>query len=252
MNRLSAITLALAAVLAATGAQAQATVNARVLAATPVYENVPVQQCAPAGYGGYTNGAGAAIGALLGGLIGSQFGSGSGHAAGAVLGTIGGAFLGNAAEAQQRGHSGGGCDTAYETHLTGYDVTYEYGGRQYQTRTDRAPGRWLQVPVADAYGGGYGAPAQAYPVAPPPVGGYPLPGHPAAGAPVVTAPTGVVGGGAYPHAVPAGAAPAHAAPAYAEQVVRAPAYVTPVGISLSAGGGAGRHGGWGVGVGDAW
>lgn len=255
MKKFPAVTLALAVALAATGTQAQSVGTARVLASTPVYENLPVQQCAPAGYGGTTNGTGAAIGALLGGLIGSQFGSGSGHAAGAVVGALGGAFLGNAAEAQQRGYSDG-CNTAYEPRLVGHDVTYEYAGRQYQARLDQEPGPWLQVPVGNAYDAGYDAPAQAYPVAPPPVAAYPLPGDPAAGGSVVTAPAGAYPG-AYPYT--------YAAPAYQTPVapmpgipVRAvpPAYVTPVGVSLSVGGSFGHHGrhraGWGVSVGNAW
>jgi uncharacterized protein YcfJ len=254
MKKFSAVTLALAAALAATGTQAQSVGAARVLASTPVYENLPVQQCAPAGYGGTTNGTGAAIGALLGGLIGSQFGSGSGHAAGTVVGALGGAFLGNAAEAQQRGYSGG-CNTAYEPRLAGYDVTYEYAGRTYQTRLDQDPGQWLQVPVASAYDNGYGAPAQAYPVAPPPLAAYPLPGYPAAGGSVVTAPVGAVGG-AHPYAAPAYQTPV--APRGAIQAVPPAdsAYVTPVGVSLSVGGSWGHHGrrgaGWGASVGNAW
>lgn len=230
-----AVTLALAALLTAAGAQAQSMATARVLASTPIYEDVPSGACAPAGPGGYVNGVGAAIGALLGGLIGSQFGRGSGHAAGAVIGALGGAFLGNAAEAQQRGYTGG-CQAAYPPRLLGYDVTYEYAGRQYRTRTDRDPGAWIQVPVADAYGGA----AQAYPVAPPPVAAYPLPDARAARDPVVTAPRGVVGG--YPNAAPA--YPAPVAPMQA-MPPNGSAYVTPVGVSLPPGGA-----GWGAG--DAW
>lgn len=258
MKRLSAVMSVVGAgalALAASGAQAQAMASARVLSSTPAYENVPVQQCAPGGYGGQPMGGGAALGALVGGLIGSQFGHGNGHVAGAVLGTLGGAFLGNAAEAQQRG-TYGGCNTAYQQRLVGYDVTYEYGGRQYQTRVAQDPGPWLQVPVAGGYGDGYGAPVQTYPVAPPPVAAYPLPAYPAGGeaaGAVVTAPPGA---GAYGYPPPAYAAPMYQAPVQAAPVVRAPypAYVTPVGVSLSVGGAFGRHGrgGWGVSVGSGW
>ena len=269
-------------VLAAPGAFAQSMVNARVLSATPVYEAVPVGGCAP-GMGAAPSGVGTAVGALVGGLIGSQLGKGSGHIAGAILGTVGGAVLGNTAEAQQR-YYGGGCATQYQNRVAGYDVAYEWGGRQYHTRMGHNPGPWLQVPAPagyygergpDALGmdGGYGAApypqAQAYPVAPPPMAGDPLPAYPAAGesSGVVTAPPGAVYGGAYPY--PSGyPQPAYPAPGYPQAYPQAypqgypppvyarpaPAYVTPVGISLSVGGGFGHRGrgGWSVGVGSGW
>lgn len=277
-SALTRTTLGLAlAVLAAGGAAAQGVVNARVLSSTPVREPVPVSDCAPGSYGGRTSGGGAGVGAVMGGLIGSQMGKGSGHIAGAILGALGGAMLGNAAEASQGGYYGGypgQCGTRYENRVTGYDVTYEMGGRQYQTRTAQAPGAWIQVPGDPYYGqGGYGG-AQTYPVNPPPMAGYPLPAYPAAGegSGVVTAPP-VYGGypGQYPNAYPGYPAPGYAqtypAPVYAQPVypqplyqsapvyVRpAPVYAAPVGVNLSIGGvigGGHRHhrGGWGVGIG---
>ena len=277
-SALTRTTLGLAlAVLAAGGAAAQGVVNARVLSSTPVWEPVPVSDCAPGSYGGRTSGGGAGVGAVMGGLIGSQMGKGSGHIAGAILGALGGAMLGNAAEASQGGYYGGypgQCGTRYENRVTGYDVTYEMGGRQYQTRTAQAPGAWIQVPGDPYYGqGGYGG-AQTYPVNPPPMAGYPLPAYPAAGegSGVVTAPP-VYGGypGQYPNAYPGYPAPGYAqtypAPVYAQPVypqpvyqaapvyVRpAPVYAAPVGVNLSIGGvigGGHRHhrGGWGVGIG---
>ena len=268
-------TLAVAALtLAAAGVSAQPMVTARVLSAQPIWEQVPVSDCAPGGYGGRPSGAGAGVGAVMGGLIGSQMGSGSGHIAGAILGALGGAMLGNAAEATQRGgyHGGypGGCGTSYQNQVTGYDVSYEVGGRSYRTRTAQDPGPWLQVPAAglpidpyygqSPYGGTSGV--QSYPVTPPPMAGaYPLPAYPAAGesSGVVTAPP-VVYGGMYPPAYPAAPYPQPvyrrpypppvypAAPVY---VRPAPAYVAPAGVNLSIGGGHGHRGrvGWSVGVG---
>lgn len=261
------------AVLAAGGAAAQGVVNARVLSSTPVWEPVPVSDCAPGSYGGRTSGGGAGVGAVMGGLIGSQMGKGSGHIAGAILGALGGAMLGNAAEASQGGYYGGypgQCGTRYENRVTGYDVTYEMGGRQYQTRTAQAPGAWIQVPGDPYYNqGGYGA-VQSYPVNPPPVAGYPLPAYPAAGeqSGVVTAPPVAYGGYPSPYpaqgypppypaqpypapvyrqAYPPPAYPAYPAPVY---VRPAPADVAPVGVNLSIGGViGGRHSRGGVGVG---
>ena len=72
--------------VAAVGAHAQSMVNARVLGAQPVVEQVPVQECGR--YGNQPSGVGAAVGAVSGGLIGSQIGKGSGHIAGAILGAL--------------------------------------------------------------------------------------------------------------------------------------------------------------------
>lgn len=268
MKTRSAIALGMGLlVLSAAGASAQTLVNARVLSATPIYESVPVTRCTPT-YGNAPSGAGAAVGALMGGLVGSQIGSGSGAIAGTILGTVGGAFLGNAAEAQQRAYDG--CGTAYEQRLSGYDVTYELAGQTYRTRTAQEPGAWLQVPVAgngyaqpyagnDGYAYGQGVPVQTYPVAPAPAAGYPLPAYPASGQAVVTAPPGALPGSAYgypappAYTTPVGPPPIAVSPA--PVVVRpAPAYVAPVGVSLSVGGGFGRHsrGGWGVTMGPSW
>ncbi|MFT4195546.1 glycine zipper 2TM domain-containing protein [Ottowia sp.] len=251
---------------AATAAGAQSMVTARVLSAQPVVEQVPVQDCGP--YGGRTSGAGAAVGAVTGGLIGSQLGKGSGHIAGAILGALGGALLGNTAEASQPYY--GGCATRYGQRVTGYDVTYEVGGRQYQTRMAQAPGQWLQVPAPDAY---YGQPghdgAQSYPVQPAPVAAYPMPAYPAggesSGVAVVTAPPAAYGGYAYPQpaypppdsdAYPPQAYPQDYPPPVYQQpypqpvyVQPAPRYVAPVGVTLSIGGLVGRHTGVGVGIG---
>ena len=270
------VRLALLAALgvAATAANAQSMVTARVLGAQPVVEQVPVQECGP----NRASGTGAAVGAVTGGLIGSQIGRGNGHIAGAILGALGGAVLGNTAEAYNNGY--GGCATRYSQRVTGYDVVYEVAGRSYQTRMAQAPGQWIQVPAPDAY---HGQPAwgagevQSYPVAPPSLAGYPMPVYPAAGesSGVVTAPP-AWGGQPYPVPYPGGYGPvvpqgyaapyppAYAPPAYPVYPAYPPAayapppvrYVAPVGVNLSIGGvigGRGRgHGHWGVGIGSGW
>lgn len=269
------VRLALLAALgvAATAANAQSMVTARVLGAQPVVEQVPVQECGP----NRASGTGAAVGAVTGGLIGSQIGRGNGHIAGAILGALGGAVLGNTAEAYNNGYRG--CATRYSQRVTGYDVTYEYQGRQYQTRTAQAPGQWLQVPAPYGYegqqqdygynnggynSGSYNSGVQTYPVQPAPVSAYPVApaysAYPAVSAPAVTAPPPV----AYPYpAQPVVQAPypvaypqpyvypapvyqAYPAPVYVQP---APRYVAPVGVSLSVGGRIGRHSGAGIGVG---
>jgi uncharacterized protein YcfJ len=254
--------------LAATVAYAQPMVNARVVSSRPVVEQVPTPGCGP--YGAPpTTGAGAAVGAVTGGLIGSQIGRGDGHIAGAILGAIGGAVLGNNAEAAQSYYQGG-CAPRYSQRVTGYDVVYEYGGRQYYTRMAQPPGQWLPIPAPDAYDQpppqpaygnpepppeGYPDDAQSYPMQPPPPGAaypdpsYPGPAYPAAGNPggVVTAPPPA----AYPP-------PAYPPQSYPYAYPPAPVYVQPpppgyvappAGVNLSVGGMVGRRTGVGIGVG---
>lgn len=168
-------TIVLAALgLAAAGAGAQEV--GRVLSATPVIQQVAVPRtyCNQPGYvpAPQTSGAGGLMGAIAGAGVGSQIGSGSGTAAAMMIGAIGGALLGNNIEA------GGarpvpqqvcGTETTYENRTLGYDVTYEYAGRQYTTRMDNDPGPTVQLQVTP-YGATQMPPPQASgPVIAPPV-----------------------------------------------------------------------------------
>jgi len=130
---------------------------ARVIDSRPVYESAASrQECWNPRAGHYeelrapehTNiGKGAAIGAVTGGVIGHQVDSGTGTAAGAILGGI----LGHQIERRNdrddqpdldksrcrviaQGNSG---------NVLGYDVRYEYEGREYVTRMDSEPPRRL-------------------------------------------------------------------------------------------------------------
>lgn len=283
MNKFAITPLRLAALAAlgvaagAASAQQQPADMARVLAVQPAMQQVPVSDCGP--YGRQPTGAGAAVGAVTGGLIGSQLGGGNGHIAGAILGAVGGAMVGNAAEASQPG----GCVTRYALQPAGgYDVIYEYGGRQYSIRMACPPqGPWMQMPPAPndgacapppppAYGygaapppgypypaaapvpqGAYGAPPQgAYDAAPPdgaddappPPAGYPPPAYPPQAYPQPPYPPQ-----AYPYP------PAYPPPGYyvAPGTMRpAPVYVgPPVSFGLSVGGRTGRHSSVGLGIG---
>jgi uncharacterized protein YcfJ len=96
------------------------------------------------------------VGAVIGGVIGHQFGSGRGNDAA----TAAGAFIG-ANHAAAHSYRNGRvverevletrCETVrsarYESRLEGYDVTYRYQGRLYQTRTDYDPGKRIKVRV---------------------------------------------------------------------------------------------------------
>ncbi|MCB1864777.1 MAG: glycine zipper 2TM domain-containing protein [Chromatiales bacterium] len=93
------------------------------------------------------------FGGLLGGVIGNQFGHGRGRHAATAAGVLIGATVGH--EASAHSHRGGryvtSCDTEYRYHteerVAGYRVHYRYDGRNYVTRTDEDPGKYIRVRV---------------------------------------------------------------------------------------------------------
>jgi len=97
------------------------------------------------------------IGGLIGGIIGNQFGGGSGKKALTVVGALAGSSIARNAS-RQRDHydhyqprTTKRCTTTYETQVieevSGYDVTYEYGGREFVKRVDEMPGDTVRVRV---------------------------------------------------------------------------------------------------------
>lgn len=140
---------------------------ARVIDVDPVYEqvNMPRKEC----YSDYVpetryerrdgdNVAGTVIGGVAGGLLGSRFGHGGGRVASAAVGAVAGAIIGD--RLSDRGHRS---EVTYEREvrrcrevdnwerrITGYRVTYEYGGREYNTLLPYDPGPRLAVNVAVA------------------------------------------------------------------------------------------------------
>ncbi len=98
------------------------------------------------------SGAGALLGAVAGGAVGNQIGGGSGRAVATMAGVIGGAMLGNNIEGQPtaRMQEQTTCthQTVYENRTVGYNVTYEYAGKQYQVQTPNDPGPTLRVQVS--------------------------------------------------------------------------------------------------------
>jgi uncharacterized protein YcfJ len=152
--------IAPALLMAATNAQAFEAV-AQVVHTVPITETVnqPTQQCwtesravtqaAPRDY------TGAILGTIAGGIIGSQIGKGKGKiAAGAVgagIGAVTGDRLANRdAYARTTTVPVRHCQTVdnFETHVTGYRVTYSYDGRRFTTRLPYDPGNQLRVNVA--------------------------------------------------------------------------------------------------------
>ena len=136
---------------------------ARVTDVDPQYErvNVPRKECyteyAPQSY--YRNEhrslVGPIIGGVAGGLLGAQVGKGSGQvvaaATGAAVGAIVGDRLGNRDRDRQMVYEQEvrRCRMVdqWETRISSYRVTYEYGGRSYTTVLPYDPGRRLAVRV---------------------------------------------------------------------------------------------------------
>lgn len=141
-------------VVSSFGALAQE--QGRVISSTPVVQQVAVQrqvcsqQAVPVER--QTSGMGGLFGSIAGAAIGSQIGSGDGRIAATLIGAVGGALLGNHAE-------GGGSyaaqpsqvcapQTSYENRTVGYNVTYEYNGRQHTVQMPHDPGTTVQLQVA--------------------------------------------------------------------------------------------------------
>jgi len=129
--------------------------RARVISSTPVTEQyqVPQQVCQDqvVTVPGRTTGAGAVMGGIAGGAMGNAIGGGSGRAIATVVGLVGGAVIGDRIEGRPPATTQvvRQCSTqhVWEQRTVGYDVVYEYAGRQYRTQTANDPGRWIQVNV---------------------------------------------------------------------------------------------------------
>jgi hypothetical protein len=101
------------------------------------------------------------LGGVLGAVVGSQIGGGSGRYATAAVGTMVGGIAGQKIyEANQRNRyrqgsvtvcdpvpAGGDGYYSTDASVRAYDVTYEYAGRRYTTRTDYHPGDTIRVRV---------------------------------------------------------------------------------------------------------
>lgn len=97
-------------------------------------------------------------GGIAGALLGSRVGGGSGRFVGTAVGTMLGGLAGRSIyDDNARGYGYGGgvvreCQPVsyrsdnYER-VDGYDVTYEYGGRYYHTRSAQPPGDRIRVRV---------------------------------------------------------------------------------------------------------
>lgn len=173
-----------AASLAALALPAAATQSfgdrARVISSTPIYERIPVtrEECWNERQRTYEDrrvtrtdtgapiGAGTVLGAVIGGAVGRQFGdSNRGRNQGTAAGAIVGGIIGHQIESDSAGRPVERSTTEYERvpvernvercrnvqevreATVGYDVRYEYAGREFTTRLDRDPGRMLRVRI---------------------------------------------------------------------------------------------------------
>ena len=124
----------------------------------------PVRECwqetsyASEGPFSYNHIGGTLLGSAIGVAVGNQIGHGRGKDVARVAGAlVGGAIGHNVSVDRQRqlygdqGRSYERCDVRYrdswEERVDGYEVTYEYAGRQYVTRMPYDPGERIRVRV---------------------------------------------------------------------------------------------------------
>ncbi|WP_343728990.1 glycine zipper 2TM domain-containing protein [Duganella sp.] len=114
-------------------------------------EYVQVQQPAPERSVG-----GAIIGGLVGGLAGNQVGGGSGRSVATAAGAIAGALVGDRVDNANTPNSGPvsqqavkQCRTVdhWESRTSGYEVTYDYRGRNYTSVMSYDPGERVRLRV---------------------------------------------------------------------------------------------------------
>jgi uncharacterized protein YcfJ len=136
-------------------------VYARVVDVAPIVRHVtvstPRRECwDETVYHDKPNGTGAIIaGGILGGIFGHQFGHGDGNDAATLAGAVVGSTVAhnvvqqNAAAYPQTVQR---CEIQNDTHeeerIEGYNVTYEYDGQRYMTRTREHPGNEIAVRVS--------------------------------------------------------------------------------------------------------
>ena len=112
------------------------------------YVQAPVQQQRSAG--------GSIIGGLAGALIGNQVGGGTGRVAATAAGAIAGAVVGDRVDndgrngVQTQEQAVRQCRTveSVEQRTNGYDVTYDYRGRNYTSVMARDPGQRVRLRVS--------------------------------------------------------------------------------------------------------
>ena len=149
--------------------------NARVLRVSPRVEQVssPQEEChmeiervAPVqnAQQGRSLG-GAIVGGLAGGILGNQVGGGNGRTAATAIGAVGGALVGDSVGSSMNNQAQYGpvdrqvrrCNVVNRVveRNGGFDVSYSYNGRTYNTVMPNDPGANLRVNVAITPVSGY-------------------------------------------------------------------------------------------------
>ena len=134
---------------------AQAQEIGKVISSTPVIQQVavPRQVCNESQVvtPGQKSGAGAAMGAIAGGAMANQVGQGSGRALATMIGIVGGAALGEKIEGpgtpEVRHVQNCTTQNFYENRTMGYNVVYEYAGKQYTVQMPQDPGPTVRLQV---------------------------------------------------------------------------------------------------------
>jgi uncharacterized protein YcfJ len=141
----------------------------RVLSSTPIIQQVavPHRVCSNEQivYQQPSSGAGAILGALAGAAIGNSVGGrGAERAAATAIGMVGGAVIGDRVEGPggDRVQNVERCTVQnfMESRTSGYQVLYEFGGKQYSVQMAQDPGTSIALQVAPANGLMPQAPAQ--------------------------------------------------------------------------------------------
>ncbi len=211
---------------------AQAQEMARVISSTPINQqvSVPRQVCTDAQVitQAPKTGAGAVVGAIVGGALGSQIGGGSGQVAATALGVIGGAMIGDEFESNRAPVSQPVTSCAqqvsYENRVVGYNVVYEYAGKQYSTQMASDPGAWIPLNIAPAGAATVQAATTVVTPPPPPPVVVPAPVQVTTYPPLYPPP--VYGPPVY--GAPVYAPPVYGAPVYSPRSYGAPIYNPPV------------------------
>lgn len=131
---------------------------AKVTRVEPVYGYGPSRDCGyqPAALSSGGNGkapvTAMVVGGLVGGLVGSQIAGNGNHTVGAVAGAATGAtagyFIGRGQDGETLYAYDDGCREQRHRSITGYDVTYKYGGQTFHSRLPYDPGKRLRLQVA--------------------------------------------------------------------------------------------------------
>ena len=148
---------------------------AQVVDVQSIYENYQIPEtrrvCDNGNYNGnnnrtrysqsQSNGGGAILGGIIGGIIGNRFGKGHGRRAATAAGVLVGSSIGSKARPKgyysnnrsnnRNSRNNRQCysqrEYRTEQRLNGYNVSYDYNGRIYQTRMQNHPGDRVRVQV---------------------------------------------------------------------------------------------------------